>query len=86
LNEATQLLRSLRDGSPVAAEQLLPVVYRELRALAGSSFKNQQANQTLQPTALLDLPTLDGRVVGIAFTPLEHVELDRTNDGSTRSE
>ena len=48
----TQLLSNL-GGNPVAAEELLPLVYDELRALAGSLFRQQSTGHTLQPTALV---------------------------------
>ena len=51
--EATQLLERLADGDAGAAEDLLPLVYRELRARAGSYFRGQRADPTLQPTALV---------------------------------
>ncbi len=40
-------------GDPAAAEQLLPLVYEELRALAASFFARQAPGHTLQPTALV---------------------------------
>ncbi|HVP73433.1 MAG TPA: ECF-type sigma factor [Phycisphaerales bacterium] len=52
-NEATIILRRLGEGDPAAASALLPLVYEELRALAGSHFRRQRADHTLQPTALV---------------------------------
>lgn len=49
----TQILSELSGGSVDAADRLLPHVYEELRALAGSFFQSQRANHTLQPTALV---------------------------------
>lgn len=49
----TQQLHRLRAGDPAAADSLLPLVYEELRALAGSFFKNERTDHTLQPTALV---------------------------------
>jgi RNA polymerase sigma-70 factor, ECF subfamily len=46
-------LRQLGDGDAEAARQLLPLVYEELRALAGGHFRRQRADHTLQPTALV---------------------------------
>lgn len=40
-------------GDPVAAEILLPMVYAQLRAIAGAYFQAKPANHTLQPTALV---------------------------------
>jgi RNA polymerase sigma-70 factor, ECF subfamily len=53
MSDATIMLKELRDGRPSASERLFPVVYGELRALAGSYFKGQQPSHTLQPTALV---------------------------------
>jgi len=50
---ATILLDRLNGGDREASEQLLPLVYQELRALAGSHFRGQPVNHTLQPTALV---------------------------------
>lgn len=47
------LLESVVAGSPGAETALLEVVYGELRAIAGSFFKRQVMNHTLQPTALV---------------------------------
>jgi len=50
---ATRELMLWRRGDPGAAERLLPLVYAELRGLAGGIFRGQRADQTLQPTALV---------------------------------
>lgn len=49
----TQGLARLRDGDSAAAAELLPLVYDELRALAGSYFQRERLDHTLQPTALV---------------------------------
>lgn len=49
----TRLLGELSAGDPSAAGRLLPHVYDELRDLAASFFRQQPANHTLQPTALV---------------------------------
>lgn len=49
----TQLLREAAKGSEDAAERLFPLVYDELRALAGSCFRGERSDHTLQPTALV---------------------------------
>lgn len=49
----TRLLRDIGDGRPQATEALLPLVYRELRGLAGSMFRDEREGHTLQPTALV---------------------------------
>ena len=53
MSEATQLLYAIESGDPKAAEQLLPLVYQELRRLAASRMAHEAAGQTLQPTALV---------------------------------
>jgi RNA polymerase sigma-70 factor, ECF subfamily len=52
-HEATMLLQAMAGGDEAAAERLFPLVYEELRALAGSYFRHQPGNHTLQPTALV---------------------------------
>lgn len=51
--EITRILGELHRGDAEAADRLLPLVYDELRALAGSFFARQQPGHTLQPTALV---------------------------------
>ncbi len=51
--KVTRILNDLAGGDEQAAAQLLPVVYDELRALAGSFFARQTPGHTLQPTALV---------------------------------
>jgi len=49
----TQILASIERGNPHAAEQLLPLVYDELRKLAAAKLANEKPGQTLQATALV---------------------------------
>ena len=49
----TQILGRLEQGDPKAAEELLPLVYEELRGLAAGRMANEIAGRTLQPTALV---------------------------------
>ena len=51
--DVTKILARVNAGDPGAADQLLPLVYDELRALAGFLFRGQRPNHTLQPTALV---------------------------------
>jgi len=51
--DVTRLLHELREGSDDAREQLWPLVYGELRRLAGGYMKDQRAGHTLQATALV---------------------------------
>jgi len=52
-HEITSALDAFRDGDSAAAGRLLPLVYDQLRDLAGSYFRRQPAGHTLQPTALV---------------------------------
>jgi len=49
----TRLLREARAGQKGAAEALLPLVYDQLRGLAGAHFAREASGHTLQPTALV---------------------------------
>ena len=49
----TQILSEIKSGNEQALDELLPLVYDELRRLAGSYLKRERANHTLQPTALV---------------------------------
>ena len=49
----TQILNAIDRGDPHAADELLPLVYEELRKLAASKMANEPPGQTLQPTALV---------------------------------
>jgi RNA polymerase sigma factor (TIGR02999 family) len=53
LNDVTQLLNAIEQGEPHAADQLLPLVYDELRRLARQKLTSEAPGQTLQPTALV---------------------------------
>ena len=53
MSDATQLLAAVEQGDPRAPEQLLTLVYEELRRLAVSKMAREAPGQTLQPTALV---------------------------------
>jgi RNA polymerase sigma factor (TIGR02999 family) len=53
MSDVTQILHAIEHGDPHAAEQLLPVVYDELRKLAAQKLAQEQPGQTLQATALV---------------------------------
>ena len=53
MSDVTRILEAAQQGDPTAAEQLLPLVYEELRRLAAHRMANEAAGQTLQPTALV---------------------------------
>ncbi|HJQ36861.1 MAG TPA: sigma-70 family RNA polymerase sigma factor [Thermoanaerobaculia bacterium] len=52
-DDITRLLRASRDGDAEALDQLLPLVYQELRKIADAYLRSQRPDHTLQPTALL---------------------------------
>ena len=51
--QVTQILEAVGAGDPQAAEELLPLVYEELRKLAAARMANEWDTSTLQPTALV---------------------------------
>jgi RNA polymerase sigma factor (TIGR02999 family) len=53
MSDVTRILESIESGNAHAADELLPLVYEELRKLAASKMSNESSNQTLQPTALV---------------------------------
>ena len=53
MTDVTQILSRIESGDPSAAEQLLPLVYDELRKLAAARIAQERPGQTLQPTALV---------------------------------
>jgi RNA polymerase sigma factor (TIGR02999 family) len=90
VSEVTLILQSLEQGDPNAAEQLLPLVYDELRRLAAHKMSLQPPGQTLQATALVHEAYL--RLVGdeekrwasrrhffsAAAEAMRHILIDRT--------
>jgi RNA polymerase sigma factor (TIGR02999 family) len=71
LSDVTRILESIKHGDPKAADELLPLVYAELRKLAAYKMAQNAAGHTLQPTALVhevwlrlvgnDNPTFESR-------------------------
>jgi len=53
MHEVTRILSAIEQGDPSAAEQLLPLVYDELRRLAAEKMAHEAPGQTLQATALV---------------------------------
>ena len=53
MNEVTRILSAIERGDGQAAEQLLPLVYEELRKLAAQKMAREAPGQTLQATALV---------------------------------
>lgn len=53
MSDVTQILSRIEHGDPSASEQLLPLVYEELRRLAAAKLTHEKPGQTLQATALV---------------------------------
>lgn len=53
MSDVTRILSQIESGEPQAAEQLLPLVYDQLRRLAARELSRESAGHTLQPTALV---------------------------------
>ena len=53
MSDVTRILSQIESGDPSAAEQLLPLVYEELRKLAAAKLAHEKPGQTLQATALV---------------------------------
>src|SRR6266513_500928 len=53
MSEVTRILRAIEQGDPHAADQLLPLVYDELRQLAAQRLAQEKPGQTLEATALV---------------------------------
>jgi RNA polymerase sigma factor (TIGR02999 family) len=64
MSDVTRILSAIEQGDPQAAEQLLPMVYDELRKLASRKLHQEKPGQTLQTTALVHEAYL--RLLGIA--------------------
>ena len=53
MSEVTRILSAIEQGDPLAADELLPLVYDELRKLAAQKLAHEKPGQTLQATALV---------------------------------
>jgi hypothetical protein len=53
MSDVTRILSQIEEGDPQAAEQLLPLVYHELRKLAAAKLTQEKPGQTLQATAIV---------------------------------
>jgi RNA polymerase sigma factor (TIGR02999 family) len=53
MSDVTRILSQIEDGDPSASDELLPLVYEELRKLAAARLWNEKPEQTLQATALV---------------------------------
>jgi RNA polymerase sigma factor (TIGR02999 family) len=67
MSDVTRILSAIEQGDPHAAEQLLPLVYDELRTLAAQKLAQEKPGQTLQATALVHEAYL--RLVGTGEEP-----------------
>ena len=70
MSELTVILNRVERGDPQAAEELLPLVYEELRKLAAARMANEAVGHTLQPTALVHEAWL--RLVGHEATQFQN--------------
>jgi hypothetical protein len=53
VSDVTRVMEAIQQGDPKAANELLPLVYEELRKLAAARMANEAAGHTLQATALV---------------------------------
>ena len=67
MSDITHILAQIDQGDPAAAEQLLPLVYDELRKLAAARLEQEKPGQTLQATALVHEAYL--RLVDVQTAP-----------------
>jgi RNA polymerase sigma factor (TIGR02999 family) len=67
MSDVTQILSAIDRGDPHAAEQLLPLVYDELRRLAAQKLAQEKPGQTLEATALVHEAYL--RLIGTSEEP-----------------
>jgi DNA-directed RNA polymerase specialized sigma24 family protein len=81
--DITRILSQIDGGNPTAAEQLLPLVYDELRKLAAARLAQEKPGQTLQATALVHEAYL--RLVGGGARDLEPVSDDECAAASPSS-
>jgi RNA polymerase sigma factor (TIGR02999 family) len=77
MHDVTQILAAIEQGRTQATEQLLPLVYDELRRLAAGRLARESPGQTLEPTALVHEAYL--RLVG---SPLRPAAADQAKPGA----
>jgi RNA polymerase sigma factor (TIGR02999 family) len=97
MSDVTQILHAIENGEPHAAEQLLPLVYDELRQLAAQKLAHEKQGQTLDATSLVHEAYV--RLVGgeserqfanrqhffrVAATAMRRILIDRARRKSTR--
>src|SRR6516162_6601175 len=71
MTDVTQILSAIEQGDPHAAEQLLPLVYDELRKLAAQKMAQEKPGQTLEATVLVHEAYLRLVASGDASAPRE---------------
>ena len=89
MSEVTRILDAVQQGNANAADELLPLVYEELRKLAAARMVNEAESHTLQPTALVheawlrlvgfEAPTFQNRAhfFGAAAEAMRRILIDR---------
>src|SRR5205085_1074945 len=63
----TELLNNVRQGDQVSVDQLVPLIYTELRRIAGGCLRKERSGHTLQPTALAKFDAQKARLVQMRF-------------------
>ena len=98
MSEVTRILTAIEQGDAHAAEELLPLVYEELRKLANARMASEPPGQTLQPTALVHEAWLklmgSGRdhwqnsrdFVAAAAEAMRRIMVDRARQKATRKQ
>jgi RNA polymerase sigma factor (TIGR02999 family) len=97
MSNVTQILCAIENGQPQAAEELLPLVYDELRSLAAAKLAHEKPGQTLSATALVhdaylrmvkihDNRTWNGRThfFAAAAEAMRHILVDRARQKKSR--
>jgi RNA polymerase sigma-70 factor, ECF subfamily len=91
-NQVTRLLNDWGRGDSAALDELLPLVYQELRKLAGGYLRGERPGHTLQPTALIheaylrlvsqDAPRFEGRAhfFGVAARLMRQILVDHARE------
>ena len=97
MSEVTRILSEIEQGDPHAAEQLLPLVYDELRKLAAQQLAHDRPGETLNPTALVHEAYLRlvgqgndrhyhdrGHFFAAAATAMRHIRIDQIRRKKTQ--
>jgi len=97
MNDVTRILSAIEQGDPHAAENLLPLVYDELRRLASLEMAHDRPGETLNPTALVHEAYLRlvgdcndcryhdrGHFFAAAATAMRHIRIDHARRKKTQ--